>query len=168
MHTESESHDTPQEQDPDAECIVCGNMFCSFGPAPICCECTSAQYRALQAAAPLTGDEATFVHLSVDGFDYWGRNYCAYWAAALPIDNGWLVFEHNEQGMSVSTQNDANAAYAKGTPLPKGWHVFDVATARKAYAIGVGRKGNKWFEKADAPEVDICIQLALLGEVRYG
>ncbi len=168
MNTESESHDTPQEQDYDAECIVCSQMFCSFAPAPICEACTIAQHEALQACTPLSKDEAMFVRIATEQLNYWTRDYCAYWGTALATDTGWLVFEHNDIRLADGVCTAVHEAYNEGTPLPKGWHVFTRETARKAYAIGVGRKGTKWFENADAGEVDVCIQLALLGEVRYG
>src|SRR4051812_38258010 len=89
--------------DADAESIVCGNMFASFGPAPLCESCTIMQHEAYAAVAPISKDEAMFVRIATEHSDYWGRGYCGYWAESE--DSGGdlgvsLIFEHNDTSAS--------------------------------------------------------------------
>jgi len=54
--------------------------------------------------------------------------------------------------------------------FPNGWYRLDEAAAVRAYLAGVRRWGEKWDEHqyCDGRWYDIAVQLALLGEVRYG
>ena len=63
----------------------------------------------------------------------------------------------------------AERAFKSGKPLPENYYRLDEAAAVRAYVEGCKRWGADWFEsKGDATTYDVVIQLALLGEIRYG
>ncbi len=85
--------------------------------------------------------------------------------------SAWLVYEMGDDGQPSNEDEDrAVLAYRAGQPLPEGWHVLDEAAAARAHVEGVKRWGVEWQdgEHADAVGYDVVLQLALLGEVRYG
>ena len=111
--------------------------------------------------------------------DIFMRGYCGYWLRGVKRDEklGWLVWEDDEihsQGEEPKLKA-ALAAWKAGKPLPQGepgcqrWYRLDEAAAVKAYVEGVKLWGVNWFEeKGDACTYDVAIQMALLGEIRYG
>ena len=106
--------------------------------------------------------------------DMFGHGYIGYWARGVEHDRelGWLVWEQADDGArhgEEPEQAQAIRAWRSGTGLPEGWHRLDEAAARKAVACGVARWGVDGFlEDGDANSYDVAVQLALLGEVRYG
>jgi hypothetical protein len=118
--------------------------------------------------------------VDVDGFwveyltqhrDVFGPNYTGYWAFGVAQDQalGWLVFEQGD-GRRPSSAHVADVLHAwrTGMPLLPPWHRLDRAAALRAWEEGVKRWGVDWYEHTDGPREDVVIQLALLGEVRYG
>ncbi len=105
-------------------------------------------------------------------FEIFNRNYCGYWGAIVESHEfkGFLVWEHNDERPSDegNEHDPAMVAFEYNTPLPKRYFRLDKAAAVRAYAEGVRRWGVGWYEGGDASKYDIVIQMALLGEVRYG
>lgn len=103
--------------------------------------------------------------------DIFGTNHCGYWARGIESDaTGWLVWEDDEKcrhGREPDRQA-AVAAWRAGEALPEHWYRLDRDAAIKAWCEGVKRGGVKWFDNADANDYDVVIQLALLGEIKYG
>lgn len=60
------------------------------------------------------------------------------------------------------------AAFESNDKLPEGWYYLDEGMAIRAYIEGCKRWGAAWFEDGDGTSYDVVIQLALLGEIRYG
>ena len=85
-------------------------------------------------------------------------------------ERGWLCWESDDQHRRGEEPNreEAVRAWALGEPLPKGWYTLDRAVALRAWEEGVKRWGVDWYEHTDAEREDVVVQLALLGEVRYG
>ena len=103
--------------------------------------------------------------------DIFATDYCGYWLRGV-IKKGkdWLVWEDDEQhGFDREPDRvEAIAAWKEGRPLPKGWFLLDNNAATKSFNFGVRKWGENWFEQADSDMYDYCVQMALLGEVRYG
>ena len=105
--------------------------------------------------------------------DIFSTNYCGYWARGVEQnDTGWLVWEDDEKTDHGKEPNREAAiqAWERGAGLPFGWYRLDEAAAIKAFEEGCKRWGVNWFEGEhnDAIGYDVVIQLALLGEIRYG
>lgn len=123
--------------------------------------------------------------------DLFLNDYIGYWGHGIrPTGrrDAWLVWEGEEdprladllakEGVSVLQQlseesykllhDAARKAVKNGTPLPPYYHLLDAAAAGKAWVEGVKRKGLDWYENADSTDYDVVIQLALLGEIKYG
>jgi hypothetical protein len=105
--------------------------------------------------------------------DIFAGNYVGYWLRGvenLP-ELGWLCWEDDEKGRLHGHEpngKEAMRAWRAGEPLPKHWFRLDRAAALRAWEEGVKRWGVDWYEEADATSYDIVLQLALLGEIRYG
>jgi len=105
--------------------------------------------------------------------DIFASNYVGYWLRGvenLP-DLGWLCWEDDEKGRYHGTEpnrKEALRAWQAGEPLPKHWFRLDRAAALRAWEKGVEHWGATWYEDADASSYDAVIQLALLGEIKYG
>lgn len=102
--------------------------------------------------------------------DVFGRNYCGYWALGVQRDRelGWLVYEQENGEVPSDKKCDAvTKAWKEGKPIPKGWHRLNRDACVKAWAEGVKRWGEKWYDNGDADSYDYAIQMALLGEHRY-
>jgi hypothetical protein len=103
-----------------------------------------------------------------------GRGYCGYWLRGVERDAslGWLCWEDDEQHSFDAEPDRAEAlrAWRAGEPLPKGWYRLNEETAVRAFVEGVKKWGPAWFdgEHGDGNGYDVVIQMALLGEVRYG
>mgnify|MGYP000993946418 CR=1 FL=1 len=101
--------------------------------------------------------------------------YCGYWMYGMAYDSqlGWLCYEH--KGEASISEVESSIAYGgalelwrAGLALPEGYYLLDSAAAIKAYGEGVKRYGAHWYDDADASMYDVVIQMALLGEVKYG
>jgi len=104
--------------------------------------------------------------------DLFLTSYAGYWLRGVEHDNerGWLVWEDDEKcrhGKEPQSK-EALAAWRSGAELPPHWFRIDRSTALRAWEEGVKRWGVGWYEDADAASYDIVLQLALLGEERYG
>lgn len=106
--------------------------------------------------------------------DIFSGDYCGYWMRGVERDDklGWLCWEHGDDWADYDQEPSRDAAvlaWKSGTPPPLGWHYLNEDAAVKAYVAGCQRWGIDWFdEKGDVGTYDVAIQLALLGEVRYG
>lgn len=105
--------------------------------------------------------------------DIFGRDYIGYWARGVERrdDLGWLVWEDDEHRAhdEEPDRDAAISAWESGAALPIGWHRLDKAMAVKAFTEGVKRWGTRWFEdRGDANSYDYVLQMAMLGEERYG
>ncbi len=101
-----------------------------------------------------------------------GQQYTGYWLRGIEHDPelGWLCWEDDERHRRgfEPDRTAARGAWLAGEPLPKGWYRLDTAAALRAWEAGVRRWGIGWYERVDAIVEDVVVQLALLGEVRYG
>lgn len=94
----------------------------------------------------------------VSGSGRWARRH------QLPDGAGWVL-------RAVDEETDEHAAgpviEALGVGLPRGWYHLDPALA---FRKGCERYGAAWFDdpRTDATRYDVAVQLATLGEVRYG
>lgn len=103
--------------------------------------------------------------------DVFLRGYCGYWATGMEIDDtlGWLIYEHGgERHAPASTRKSVLETWRAGKELPERWHRLDFDAAKRAWCEGVKRHGIEWYETGDGPRYDDAIQLAVLGEIRYG
>lgn len=103
--------------------------------------------------------------------DIFGRQYAGYWLRGVEQDEyGWLCWEDDEKCARGSEPNrtEAFVAWVTGEPLPAHWFRLDRAAALRAWEEGVKRWGVDWYQHTDAQREDVVIQLALLGELRYG
>jgi len=101
-------------------------------------------------------------------------HYAGYWAcgAAHDPELGWLVAELDEAerfpGEHEATR--VEAIWRAGSDLPPRWYRLDRAAALRMWEEGVKRHGVGWYDapEHDGAREDELLQLALLGEVRYG
>ena len=134
--------------------------------------------------ATATARPETFKHtfsLTVDVAPHWigyltlsrsvfGYNYIGYWACGIVQDDelGWLIYEDDSGVPRSSNSTAVEALWRAGEPLPERWHRLDRAAALRAWEEGCKQWGIHWYERTDATKEDVVVQLALLGEVRYG
>jgi hypothetical protein len=106
--------------------------------------------------------------------DVFDHNTCGYWMRGMDWNKarGWLAWESGDEDADPTDAEQAEAAraWAAGQPLPAGWFALDRAAAYKAVEAGIKRNGWPAFcdGTADAADYDCAIQIALLGEVKYG
>lgn len=107
--------------------------------------------------------------------DLFSRSYCGYWLRGMVRyrDGSWLAFEHGDDAPPGVVPLAVRRANRAGAELPQGWHRLDRTAAVRAYLEGVKRWGVEWYtgrgeHRADSTSYDVVVQLALLGEVRYG
>jgi hypothetical protein len=107
--------------------------------------------------------------------DIFGRTYYAgYWARGIErdLELGWLVAEMDseERYPGKHETERAIALWRAGQPLPTRWYRLDRATALKMWEEGVKLWGVGWYDapEHDGSREDVLLQMALLGEVRYG
>lgn len=90
----------------------------------------------------------------------------------LGLDDNWLIETmQNHRDLDLlrgPSHLAATRAWKAGEELPSGYFALDRDTALSAFAHGVKRHGVEGAFGADANELDAMIQLAGLGEVRYG
>jgi hypothetical protein len=53
-------------------------------------------------------------------------------------------------------------------PLPPRWHRIDRDVALRTWGEAVKLYGENWYEEVDGVKMDCALQMALLGELRYG
>lgn len=119
--------------------------------------------------------------------DVFSTDYIGYWARGVKQNNdlGWLVweFEEDERFNAANLGGEkedrmyhmeAIRAWKAGKPLPPHYHALNREAAVKGYLAMVslprenGQGGLDWYENGDATTYDVAIQLALLGELKYG
>jgi len=107
--------------------------------------------------------------------DIFGGSYAGYWLRGVEHDDaddgkGWLCWEDDEKCRHGEEPNREMAIYEwkLGNPLPEHWFRLDRAAAIRAWEEGVKRWGVDWYEETDSTREDVVVQLALLGEIRYG
>jgi hypothetical protein len=97
---------------------------------------------------------------------------CGYWLRGVERDAalGWLVWEDDNKCRHGEEPNaaEAVAAWREGKPLPPHWFKLDKDAAIRAWIEGVKKWGVDWYDQVDAEREDVVVQLALLGEIRYG
>ncbi len=123
--------------------------------------------------ATVTSDvDPEWVEYCTQYADLLERDHCGYWLRGVERDDalGWLTWEDDEQHSpgEEPEREAAIAAWRAGAELPKGWYRLDRDAAVKAWGAGVKKWGVDWYEDADAHSYDCVIQMALLGEHRYG
>lgn len=104
--------------------------------------------------------------------DMFRTDHSGYWMyAAEETAEGWLAFEmfQDKRPTPYAVKRALDALVDK-RELPARFFTIDRAFAVKAYLEGVKRWGVEWYHKhnADAADYDIVVQMAALGEVRYG
>lgn len=144
---------------------------------------SAAHARETVAAPPNDGDLDVTVTITVKVDPEWiefltkyndifgSPHYAGYWLYGAERDDrlGWLVYEHGDERRPTEREcRHARALWHAGEPLPERWYRLDRAAAIKAWAEGVKRFGAEWYENGDGPTYDVVVQMALLGEVRYG
>lgn len=126
---------------------------------------------AVEVTVTVTVDE-DWIEFLTKHPDIFGRDYCGYWLRGVEHDDerGWLVWEDDEEHRKGDEPGaaEAVAAWQAGEALPEGWYRLDRALAIKAWGEGVKRSGVDWYENGDGVAYDCAVQMALLGEVRYG
>jgi hypothetical protein len=88
----------------------------------------------------------------------------------------WIVVESDDRPHAEVARLAERAArlHRQGKPLPPKCHLLDLVTAERAYRIGERRWGERWYDdpQTDASRYDsrydLVLQIALLGEIRYG
>jgi hypothetical protein len=107
--------------------------------------------------------------------DIFMTDHCGYWMYGMEQEDelGWLVHEHDEMHSvrEIADHPEYPAivkAWREGKELPDNWFRLNKETAIKAWAEGVKRYGMDWYETGDAITYDVVLQMAILGEVRYG
>jgi hypothetical protein len=110
--------------------------------------------------------------------DLFMTSYCGYWLGGLEFDNaiGWLCYVSMEIDGEPSVRevdklprySDIVQAWENNKDLPNGFYRLDKAAAIRAFKAGIEHSGVNWYENADSREYDYVIQMALLGEIRYG
>lgn len=104
--------------------------------------------------------------------DLFYTNRCGYWMRGIDHTNkrGWLVFESGGEvppGQEPFLK-EAKKAWREGKELPPGYFYLNEDMAIKAWAEASKRYGLDWYEETDAEREDVAIQLAILGEIKYG
>lgn len=117
--------------------------------------------------------------------DIFGSGYIGYWGHGIKVPSGWIVWEFDNDPRKLPEKaefieqvspagwkkhhKEAFDAYKGRRDMPEHYHLLDEAVALKAFKIGVEKWGIDWFEtRGDGDTYDLVLQLALLGEHRYG
>ena len=99
----------------------------------------------------------------------------SYWATWYESKSGdfWYLFEHGgemdpprkgEDGTPWVDGHDVCRVGMKGSR----WHLLDEEALIRSYHVGEILRGVVWTESADSNFYDVILQLAILGEDRYG
>lgn len=104
--------------------------------------------------------------------DIFRTDHCGYWLYGVKREDGrgWLAYEcGDDERPSEKKCKPVIEAWEHGLDLPKGFYRLDRAAAIKAQKAIVEKYGKDlWDNAPDAAMQDVGIQLALLGEIRYG
>lgn len=112
--------------------------------------------------------------------DIFRTDHSGYWMYGVSIDNGdgctpeggWLAYEHGDDARPTEEEEGmVENAHQDGEPLPERWFLIDKAFAIKAYVEGAKKWGLDWYDERkdnDATTYDWVVQMAALGEARYG
>lgn len=124
--------------------------------------------------------------------DIMSTDYIGYWARGVKRDDklGWLIWEFEEDkrleeflemhSLGDDTEDtelhaEAMKAWKAGEKLPPLYHALNREAAVKGFLAMLewpaGRAvegGINWYENGDANSYDVAVQLAVLGEVKYG
>lgn len=104
--------------------------------------------------------------------DIFSSDRAGYWLRGVELDNeyGWLCWEDDEKCKPGEEPKRAQALllWKTGEALPEHWFRLDRAAALRAWEEGVKMYGEHWYEDVDARREDVVVQLALLGEIKYG
>ncbi len=97
------------------------------------------------------------------------RQYCGHWMESVDYSSslGRLVREGDEADRSEDVEQAAILAWRAHAPLPNGYHRLDRGTSAKAWAEGVKKWGEDWYENGDGDAYDYVAQKALFGKVKY-
>jgi hypothetical protein len=113
-----------------------------------------------------------FIEYLIKYRDIFDRNRAGYWAFGVKVKTGWLVYEQEDDDAMPTDKatREAKSCYggAHDGNLPERWYLLDRDAAIRAWCEGVKRWGVDWYEDVDAEREDVVVQLALLGEIRYG
>lgn len=112
-----------------------------------------------------------FIEYLIKYRDIFDRNRSGSWAFGVKVKGGWLVYEQEDDAMPTEKAiRAAKSCYggASDGKLPERWYLLDRDAAIRAWCEGVKRWGVEWYEDVDAEREDVVVQLALLGEIRYG
>lgn len=117
--------------------------------------------------------DESWVEFCVKFNDMFLTSHSGYWAYGVALEGkegGWLVFEQGAEDRRPTDEEEdtALAAHEAGKPLPEHWFLLDRAMAVKAFGEGFKRRGALWYEDGDASDYDCALQMAMLGEIRYG
>ncbi len=109
--------------------------------------------------------------------DLFGTNYAGYWAYGVSVVGAdttrhWLVFVGETEGERPGETETAivETLHRNRDAMPSTWHVWGPTQWAAAYRYGERLWGERWYDHhdTDATRYDTIMQLALLGEVRYG
>lgn len=116
--------------------------------------------------------ELSWIELTTKCSDLFRMDCVGYWLRGVEFDVelGWLCWEDDERRLHGREPNREAAlkAWRAGDLLPEHWFRLDRAAALRAWEEGVKRWGVDWYEDADSASYDTVVQIALLGEERYG
>lgn len=104
--------------------------------------------------------------------DMFRSDHSGYWMfGAVHFDGGWIAYECADDKRPTEEEiGMVENAHDEGQPLPERWFVIDKAFAIKAYLERAKEHGVDWYNNLDhdASDYDVAVQMAALGEVRYG
>jgi hypothetical protein len=107
--------------------------------------------------------------------DMFRTDHSGYWAFGVSLKNDagtdWLAYEMaDDRRPNDETIEAVIDAHEEGKKLPERWFVVDKAFAIRAYVEGAKKWGTCWYDDhdCDASTYDWVVQMAALGEVRYG
>ena len=117
----------------------------------------------------MKADWVKFVTTERDMFLF---TYAGYWMRGVKhdADLGWLVWE-GDGDIPFDTEPNRDIAldvWPTEENLPVDWYRINKVLAEEAWDIGVDKYGEFWYDEGDADMYDNVLQLALLGEIRYG
>ncbi|MBI4321884.1 MAG: hypothetical protein HY675_25600, partial [Chloroflexi bacterium] len=126
---------------------------------------------ALQPNPKFTEGLEEWVEILTQYDDFFSTDYSGYWLRKIKrADGRTLAWEDDEQHGHGEEPNmqEALEAFEADQDVPEGYFVIDRDLAVKAWFIGVSKYGESWYENGDSTTYDVVLQLALLGEIRYG
>ncbi len=126
---------------------------------------------------------ASWIKFITDSIDIFKLTYCGAWMKYIESsidDSAMLIFDCYDHIFPSEDKLDLivkSFLYNIQVEIDIGKPVYyyecfdfyklDTALALKAYEQGCKRWGVDWYSKADGPMMNIAIQLALFGEIKY-